>query len=129
MSKNQIIPYDKNLKLLSRKLRQNSTLSEILLWKNIKGRALGYEFHRQVPIDEFIVDFYCHELSLAIEIDGNTHYYNFEKDSIRQQKIENLGIIVIRFNDVDVKKFMNDVLRSIQAVILEIETKKRRIFN
>jgi hypothetical protein len=44
-----------------------------LLWRQIKGQTLKYEFHRQVPIDEFIVDFYCHELKLAIEIDGDSH--------------------------------------------------------
>jgi len=48
-------------------------LLEVLLWNQIKGKAFGYEFHRQVPVDEFIVDFYCHELMLAIEIDGNSH--------------------------------------------------------
>ena len=125
MSKNQIIHYNKNLKLLARKLRQCSTLSEIILWKYIKGKALGYEFHRQVPVDEYIVDFYCHELRLAIEIDGNMHDYNFEKDLVRQQKIESLGITIIRFTDVDVKKFKNDVIRSLQVFIGEIESDNR----
>ena len=97
MSKNRIIAYNPNLKLKARLLRQNSTLAEILLWKNIKDRALGYEFHRQVPIDEFIVDFYCHELSLVIEVDGNTHDYNFINDELRQKKLESLGIMVVRF--------------------------------
>ena len=54
---------------------------------NIKSKVLGYEFHRQVPLNEFIVDFYCHELSLAIEVDGNSHDYNFVSDKSRQEKI------------------------------------------
>ena len=83
MSKNRVYSCNPRLKLLARILRQNSTMAEIILWKNIKGRALGYEFHRQVPIDEFIIDFYCHELLLAIEIDGYTHDYNFVKDESR----------------------------------------------
>jgi very-short-patch-repair endonuclease len=124
MSKNFIIAYNPNLKSKARRLRQNSTLAEILLWKNIKGKALGYEFHRQVPIDEYIVDFYCHELQLAIEVDGNSHNYNFAMDELRQHRIENLGIKVIRFTDEDVKRFMNDVLRSIQVIIIEIEREK-----
>jgi len=124
MSKNQIISYNPRLKSLARQLRQNSTLAEILLWKNIKNRVLGYEFHRQVPIDEFIVDFYCHELSLAIEVDGSTHDYNFIRDELRQKRLERKGISIVRFTDDDVKKFMNDVLRSIQSVILEIEKRK-----
>jgi very-short-patch-repair endonuclease len=79
MVKNIIIPYNPNLKQFARHLRNNSTLSEILLWKQIKNKAFGIEFHRQVPIDEFIVDFYCHELMLAIEIDGISHDFKYEK--------------------------------------------------
>jgi very-short-patch-repair endonuclease len=123
MSKNKIIAYNPKLKSLARDLRQNSTLSEILLWMNIKSKTLGYEFHRLVPIDEFIVDFYCHELSLAIEVDGSTHDYNFVKDESRQEKLKKLGVFVLRFTDEDVKKFMDDVLRSIQFAILEIENR------
>ena len=63
-------------------------------------------------------------MSLAIEIDGSTHDYNFVKDESRQEKLEKLGVFVLRFSDEDVKKFMNDVLRSIQFVIMEIENKK-----
>ena len=73
MPANKIIHYNPSLKEKARILRKNSTLSEIILWKKIKNKSLGYEFHRQVPLDNFIVDFYCHGLNLAIEIDGNTH--------------------------------------------------------
>jgi len=121
MSRNKIIWYNPKLRLLSRQLRTNSTKTEIILWKNIKGKVLGYEFHRQVPIDEYIVGFYCHELSLAIEIDGYTHFYNYDKDILRQERLEHLGLRVLRFNDEDVKKHLNDVLRMIKNVISEIE--------
>jgi len=124
MSTNKIIPYNPKLKNLARKLRTNSTLSEVLLWQNIKGKSYGYEFHRQVPINEFIVDFYCHELQLAIEIDGNTHDYNFEADENRQNRLESLGISFVRFCDYDVKRNINDVLRSLEFVIMEIEGEK-----
>ena len=99
MPSNKIIPYNPRLKALARQLRKNSTLAEVLLWKNIKGKSYGYEFHRQVPIGEYIVDFFCHELNLAIEIDGNTHDYNYENDEQRQKKLESLGITFIRFSD------------------------------
>ena len=124
MSKNNLIPYNPKLKNIARKLRTNCTLSEVLLWQNIKGKSYGYEFHRQVPIDEFIVDFYCHELQLAIEIDGNTHDYNFEADENRQNRLESLGISFVRFCDYDVKRNINDVLRSLEFVIMEIEGEK-----
>lgn len=122
--KNKIIPYNPNLKKLARELRLNSTLSEVLLWMNIKGKAYGYEFHRQVPVYEYIVDFYCHELALAIEIDGSTHYYNFDNDDNRQQIPESMGIKVLRFDDSDVKKNLTDVLRAIEFNIRELEKEK-----
>jgi very-short-patch-repair endonuclease len=120
----KIIPYNQKLKEFARQLRKNATLSEILLWNNIKKKFLGYEFHRQVPIDEFIVDFFCHELLLAIEIDGNTHDYNFDYDNYRQTILEKHGITVVRFTNIDVKKSVNDVLRTLENVISDIEIKK-----
>lgn len=124
MKKTNIIPYNPKLKSFARDLRKNSTLAEILVWMNIKGRVLGCEFHRQVPIDEFIVDFYCHELKLAIEIDGYTHDYKYDYDLKRQRRLEGLGIRFLRFSDEEVKKHMNDVIRMITR---EIEGKRRNI--
>jgi very-short-patch-repair endonuclease len=71
---------------------------------NIKNKALGYEFHRQVPFDKYIDDFFCHELNLAIEVDGYAHDYIFVKDVLRQLKLESLGTKVVRFIDLDTKK-------------------------
>lgn len=107
--------------MLARQLRMNSTKTEIILWKHIMGKVTGYKFHRQLPIDEYIIDFYCHELNLALEVDGYTHDYNYENDLQRQNRLNSLGIRVIRFSDDDVKKHLDDVLRALQAVISEIE--------
>jgi very-short-patch-repair endonuclease len=92
MTQNKIIPYNPKLKELARELRKNSTLSEVILWNEIKKKASGYEFHRQVPIDEYIIDFFCHELLLAIEIDGSTHDYKYDYDIYRQSRLEKYGI-------------------------------------
>ena len=63
----KIIPYNPKLKPLARALRKNMTLSEVLLWQELKGKnVMGYDFDRQRPIDNFIVDFYCKELQLAM---------------------------------------------------------------
>jgi very-short-patch-repair endonuclease len=121
MTKNTILWYNPKLKMLARQLRKNSTLAEIILWKSIKGKALDYEFHRQVAVNEFIIDFYCHELKLAIEVDGYTHDYNFENDYIRQKKLESFGITFVRFTDEDVKRHINDVIRALQIIISELE--------
>jgi very-short-patch-repair endonuclease len=125
MKKNSIIPYNPDLKKLARQLRNNSTKSEIILWNKIKKKSMGYEFHRQVPVSEYIVDFYCHELMLAIEIDGVSHDYNYEHDDSRQKELERYGIRVIRFLDEDVKKGLNEVLRILTYIISEIEDLKR----
>jgi very-short-patch-repair endonuclease len=124
MKRNKLIYYNPELKQKARRLRKQSTFSEILLWLKIKGKTFGYEFHRQVPIDEFIVDFYCHELRLAIEIDGSSHDNKYEYDLKRQRKLESMGVRFIRFEDIDVKRKMNDVLRALEIVISEIENKK-----
>ncbi|MDZ7716165.1 MAG: endonuclease domain-containing protein [Balneolaceae bacterium] len=94
MGRNKIIPYKSHLLPIARKLRKNMTPGEVIMWQHIRKRALGYQFHRQVPIDEYIVDFYCHELMLAIEIDGASH--DFPEASVsdlkRQQRLEKLGV-------------------------------------
>lgn len=127
MPRNTIIPYNPKLKQFARDLRNNSTLSEVLLWRQIKGQKLGHEFHRQVPIDEFIVDFYCHELMLAVEIDGDSHNDKYNYDMNRQTKLQDLGVKFVRFSDVDVKKNMTGVLSALKNKIDEIvQTQKPR---
>jgi len=80
MKRREIIPYNHKLKELARKLRNDSTLSEIMLWNYLNGKQmLGYDFDRQRPIDNYIVDFYCKDLKLAIEIDGESHFGKDQK--------------------------------------------------
>jgi very-short-patch-repair endonuclease len=109
--KRKIIPYDPNLKELASQLRKNMTLSEVLLWNELKQKKiLGYDFDRQKPIDKFIVDFYCKKLNLAIEIDGDTHFFRYDYDEERQRVLEKLGVHFLRFEDIEVKKNMSNVL-------------------
>ncbi|MBK0404081.1 endonuclease domain-containing protein [Adhaeribacter sp. BT258] len=112
--KNPIIPYRKDLRTKAKELRNNSTLSEILLWNEIKNRQIdGFQFHRQVPMLDFIVDFYSHELKLVIEIDGDSHNDKVEYDDSRQQKLEAYGVRFLRFDDLEVKRNMRWVLNEI----------------
>lgn len=120
--------YNKKLKALSRELRKKGTLSEVLLWNVLKGRKIkDYQFMRQKPIGDYIVDFYCSKLKLAIEIDGISHNDKGESDKIRQQKLELLGFSVLRFYEWDVKKNILAVVQSIENWIVEYE-KKNIIF-
>ena len=118
--RNKIIPYNPKLKAYARELRNNSTLSEVLLWQKIKNRAYGVQFHRQVPLLDYIVDFYCHELMLAIEIDGNSHDFKYDYDAKRQGRLEESGVNFLRFNDGTVKKEMFSVLLAIEQTIDEL---------
>jgi len=116
MSQNRIIPYRKDLKLLARKLRKESTLTEVLLWCELRNKQLlGFQFHRQVPMLDYIVDFYCHELHLAIEIDGASHSLNTTaiNDALRQKRLEIEGVKFLRFDDLDVKQNMGMVVSDI----------------
>jgi very-short-patch-repair endonuclease len=118
----EIIGYEGYLKELARKLRQNMTLGEVLLWQRLKRKQMrGYDFDRQRPIDRYIVDFYCKDLKLAIEIDGSSHDGEEAKinDDIRQERLESLGVRFLRFNDLDVKRNMEMVLNSIDRWIDE----------
>lgn len=111
----KIIPYNPKLLPLAKKLRANMTLSEVLLWNELKGRQLGFQFSRQIPIDNFIVDFYCKDLMLALEIDGSSHHPEEQqiKDKARQERLESLGVHFLRFDDLDVKKNIKWVLNEI----------------
>ena len=116
----KIIPYNPDLKELARELRRNMTLSEVLLWNELKKKyMLGYDFDRQRPIGNYIVDFYCKELLLAIEIDGDTHIYKYDYDDKRQKELENLGVHFLRFEDIEVKKNMWNVIRVIEDWIIK----------
>ena len=122
--KNKIIPYNPKLKAFARELRKNSTLSEVLLWQQIKQRSYGVQFHRQVPILDYIVDFYCHELKLVIEIDGNSHEHKYFSDLKRQGELEKYGVEFLRFSDLDIKKNMFSVELAIQELVAEMLSRK-----
>ena len=111
--RNNIIPYRKDLKEKARMLRKNSTLSEVLLWQEISQRQLGVQFHRQVPLLDYIVDFYCHELKLAIEVNGNTHEYKVSYDNKRTSRLKEAGVKVLVFDDLDVKQNIKWVVNNI----------------
>jgi very-short-patch-repair endonuclease len=124
--KPKIIPYDPNLKELAKKLRKNSTLSEVVLWNALKARKMrGYSFNRQKPIDRYIVDFYCKELNLVIEIDGISHDFKIESDMKRHKKLESYGLTILRFNDRAVKNDLQNILLAVDGWIEDFEKSRR----
>lgn len=111
--------YNKNLKIFARSNKNDPTYGEIKLWKNLRNQQLlGYKFRRQYPVNKYILDFYCHELKLCIEIDGSTHEFErIDKDKIRDERLRGLGIYTLRFREYDVLRNINDVLETICAYI------------
>jgi very-short-patch-repair endonuclease len=99
----------------ARVLRQPQTPAESTLWRSLRNRNLVYKFRRQHPIDKFIIDFYCAQAKLCIEVDGDSHLEasQQEYDTARTAYLEDLGNRVIRFTN-------NDIRYNLQAVVDEI---------
>jgi very-short-patch-repair endonuclease len=107
--------YDKNKVLFARNLRQNQTKAENLLWSAIRNRRLrNLKFRRQYPVAGFILDFYCAEKRLAIEIDGEDHDFKIKYDERRTNILNSLDIKIIRFSN-------EDIYKNLQGVLIEIE--------
>ena len=101
-------------------LRTHGTLAEKILWYCLKGRQiLGFKFRRQHGIGNYILDFYCPELKLAIEADGATHDEPGAKrhDQQRQRQIEAEGIVFLRFGDEEIIGNPDDVIRRIEHLV------------
>jgi len=115
--------YNPKLKERAKQLRKNMTPPEIILWNQLKSKNLGYDFHRQKPIDNFIVDFFCSKLNLIIEVDGEVHLDKGKEDAERQSRLEALGLNVIRFSAKDVMRNLPDVIDAICNYINGYEKK------
>lgn len=102
------------LKPLGRQMRCEPTPAEEKLWQKLRNKQLlGFKFRRQHSIDRFIVDFYCGQANLIIEVDGLIHEYTQTEDTIRQEFLESLGFRVIRFRDEEVLNSVEGVLEKI----------------
>ena len=102
------------LKPLARQKRCEPTPAEALLWQKLRHKqVLGFKFRRQHVIDRFIVDFYCGEAGLVVEVDGEIHDYTPQEDAIRQEFLESLGLRVVRFRNEEVFGDMEGVLEEI----------------
>jgi len=102
------------LKPDARRMRQNQTPAEAKVWSALRNKQVaGLKFRRQHAVDRYIVDFYCHEMRLVIEVDGPTHDATVEEDAIRRQVIENQGITFLRFKNDEVFDDLPSVLERI----------------
>jgi very-short-patch-repair endonuclease len=123
------LPYNKNLKEFSRHFRLKSTLGEVLLWKYLRAGGMNYQFNRQKPLNNYIVDFYCKPLNVIIEIDGKYHGAEEQivKDEDRQKFLEQMKLNILRFTELEVRNDIQNVLRSIENYILDYEENYPRV--
>ena len=112
----QSLPYNAALKEHAKALRKAGNLSEVLLWQQIKNSKLhGLDFDRQKIIGNYIVDFYCAENKLVIEIDGNSHNEKQDYDSTRDDFLINLGLNLIHILDIDIKQNLAGIMQMLQT--------------
>ena len=113
-------PYNKNLKHASRDLRNNMTDAEKMLWSKLRNKQiLGVQFYRQKPLLNYIVDFYCPFANLVIECDGSQHYTEngLEADRVRDEALAQLGLKVLRFDNLQVLNEIDAVVEKVFDVI------------
>ena len=109
--------HNQYLTTFSRTNRKKQTDAEKLLWFRLRNKQLaGYKFRRQYPVQNYILDFYCVEKRLAVELDGSQHMNNKIYDEKRDTVLQKYGIETVRFWD-------NDVLQKIEAVVSQIAEK------
>ena len=108
------------MKSLARKLRQQATDAERMLWKYLRAhRMAGYKFRRQVVIEPYIVDFVCLEARLIVEADGGQHLEQVEGDLKRSVFLESLGYKVMRFWNHEILGDIHTVLERIHGSLIE----------
>ena len=115
-----MLPYNKNLKQYSRQLRENMTDAERKLWAKIRRKQIKeYQFYRQKPVGDYIVDFYCPRAKLVVEIDGSQHLVGetIQYDRIRDDYLSSLGLRVVRFTNTDVLMNIKGVVERIKDEI------------
>ena len=107
---------------LAQKLRNNMTPAEKILWFKLNNKQVnGLRFRNQHPIDRYIVDFYCHEIGLIIEIDGEIHENQKEYDENRDNYLSAGNYTVLRFSNNDIIHSLNDVLDTIRKCAYNIK--------
>ena len=115
----------KENKFLRKKLRLEMPKGEILLWQRLNNKKMGYKFRRQYSIGSYVVDFYCPQFKLVIEIDGGTHISKQAAvyDKQRQKYLESLGLIIKRYDNQLTLKNLNEVLIDLNSFYQGLEKK------
>ena len=103
----------------AREQRHEPTLGETVLWRHLRRAQLEAKFRRQHPIEDFVLDFYCEEALLAVEVDGPEHAARAEYDSYRDERMQARGIRTLRFSALEAINHPGAVVRQIREAVTE----------
>jgi L-threonylcarbamoyladenylate synthase len=124
MTEKRKTPLDPKLLTRAKEMRHESAPAEKLIWSFLRDRQIGgYKFRRQTPLGNFIADFYCHEIDLVVELDGESHHDRTRRDRIRTEILQRDGHHVIRFWNNDVFDNLDAVLEEIYAQCEKLSTR------
>ena len=101
----------------AKELRREMTPAEKILWQELRANKLGVHFRRQQVVQGFIVDFYCHQASLVVEVDGDIHDLQKEEDERREKVLSALGLRIVRFGNDEVIRELSAVVGKIRELI------------
>lgn len=126
-NKRKYIPYDHSLVEKVRENRKNPTPAEKKMWYEILSRKSFHrlKFTKQKPLDQYIADFYCAELKLVIEIDGDSHAEQLEYDRKRTERLEKYGIHVMRYSNHDVMNNIEGVHQDLEKQVFKLKKGKK----
>jgi very-short-patch-repair endonuclease len=117
----------RELKYRRQELRNNMPPAEVILWQRLRGKQLlGYKFRRQYSVGPYVLDFYCPTLRLAIELDGDSHFWDGakQKDRERDEYIRGCGIHVLRFLNPDVYENLEGLLEVLVGAMRQREAEQ-----
>ncbi len=98
----------------AKELRRKMTPAEKILWEELRANKMGVHFRRQQVIQGFIVDFYCHQAGLVIEVDGDVHDLQKEEDERREKVLTEMGLRIVRFGNDEVERDLSAVVGRIR---------------
>jgi len=127
MRKHSYIPFRRDLKAKARILRREQTPAEKRIWQHVLSRRqlCGYRFVRQKPIGAFIADFVSFDLSLIVEIDGETHVNQQGYDGARTRSLERFGFAVVRYTNADIMSNLEAVYDDLVRIARDRPVQRR----
>ncbi len=122
------LPYNPELREKAKQLRKAGVLSEVLFWNKVKNKqALDLDFERQKIIGNYIVDFYCPELGIVVEIDGESHNDKGLYDQDREKYLVGLGLEIIHYADLEIKKRLDIVMGDLYIYLESKKTPRQSV--